>query len=176
VQENLYNINFSYASLICGANGIILKCIVNTFDNWFRQTTPTTQDLHTILGLTYTEYISMGNNGIILRTTDGGGPPAGVMPVNNGIPKNFSLNQNYPNPFNPSTEIEFAIPPEGANGNVKLEVYDILGMEVSTIVNEQLRSGTYRVNFNATGLSSGVYFYKLETRGFSESKKMILTK
>ncbi len=176
VQDNLYCINFSYASLICGANGTILKCLVNTLDNWFRQTTPTTQDLHSILALTYTDYISMGNNGIILRTTDGGGPPAGIVQVNNQIPRNFGLRQNYPNPFNPATEIEFSIPATGANGTVKLKVYDVIGNEVSVIVNENLKPGMYKVNFDASILSTGVYFYKLEYGGLSESKKMILTK
>ncbi len=179
--ENLYDIVLSYANLICGANGTILKCTVSTLDNWFRQTTPTTQDLHSILTLTYTDYISMGNNGIILRTTDGGGPPAGIIKENNEVPDGFSLRQNYPNPFNPSTKIRFNIPllrgvPEGRGVYVRLNIYNALGQEITTLINEKLNPGTYSIDWNAENFPSGVYFYKLETENYVETKKMVLLK
>ncbi len=89
----------------------------------------------------------------------------------------FSLAQNYPNPFNPSTKINFSIP---KSGYVSLKVYDILGNEVSDLVNQNLTTGTYTVDFNAVSngnaLSSGVYFYRLRTSDFSEVKKMYLVK
>lgn len=89
------------------------------------------------------------------------------------IPVNFSLSQNYPNPFNPVTKINFALP---KSGMVTLKVYDVLGKEVATLVNEIKNAGTYSVDFNASTFSSGIYFYKIETNGFSSVKKMMLIK
>lgn len=89
------------------------------------------------------------------------------------IPNEFSLAQNYPNPFNPSTTISFTIP---QSEFVTLKVYDILGREVATLVNENLTAGNHTYNFDASKLTSGVYFYKLQTGKFSETKKMILMK
>lgn len=83
----------------------------------------------------------------------------------------FTLSQNYPNPFNPSTNISFSIPNSGL---VTLKVYDILGNEITTLINEELSAGNYTKTFDATNLSSGVYFYKLNAGKFSETKKMIL--
>jgi len=91
----------------------------------------------------------------------------------NETPLTFSLKQNYPNPFNPSTKISFAMP---KSGFVSLKIYDILGKEVRTLVNEDKPAGEYLVDFNASGLQSGVYFYKLETDGFSQTMKMLLIK
>lgn len=88
-------------------------------------------------------------------------------------PVAFSLEQNYPNPFNPATMIKFSIPEAS---NVSLKIYDVLGNEVSNIVNGQLDAGQYEYNFNATNLSSGIYFYKLEAGNFVDTKKMILIK
>ena len=85
----------------------------------------------------------------------------------------FDLSQNYPNPFNPSTTIHFIIP---ANGFVTLKVYDLLGNEVATLVNEEKPAGSYEVEFNANGLSSGMYLYTLQTGSYIETKKMILMK
>lgn len=89
------------------------------------------------------------------------------------IPLQFSLEQNYPNPFNPSTTIEYTIP---ESGFVTLKIFDILGKEVATLVNEQNDAGKHKVEFHATGLNSGVYFYKIENGNFVESKKFILLK
>ncbi len=89
------------------------------------------------------------------------------------IPNYYSLSQNYPNPFNPSTSIKFTMP---KGDNVKLVVFDILGREVKTLVNEFRNSGVYEVNFDASVLSSGVYFYRLEAGDFSATKKMLLVK
>ncbi len=97
----------------------------------------------------------------------------GIQNTNNSVPKSYSLAQNYPNPFNPSTTINFSIPKSGI---VKLVVYDIAGKVVSVLVNEQLNTGSYQYDFNASNISSGVYFYRLETDGFSDVKKMLLVK
>ena len=85
----------------------------------------------------------------------------------------YRLNQNYPNPFNPTTTISFTIP---ATSNVSLKVFNILGKEVATIVNETKSAGNYSINFNASGLSSGVYFYQLTTDNFTSTKKFTLMK
>ena len=89
------------------------------------------------------------------------------------FPAQFSLEQNYPNPFNPSTTIEYSVP---QNGLVTLKVYSILGKEVATLVNEQVDAGKHKIDFDAIGLNSGVYFYKIESGNFVETKKMILLK
>lgn len=94
---------------------------------------------------------------------------------NNGSksPNSFKLSQNYPNPFNPTTKISFRIP---KNGFVTLKVYDITGKEVAVLVNESLSPGTYETTFDASQFTSGVYFYRLSTKDFSETKKMLLIK
>ncbi len=89
------------------------------------------------------------------------------------IPNNYSLNQNYPNPFNPTTKISFSI---SEIGLTKLSVYNILGEEVSTLVNKELSAGLYHYTFDGTGLASGFYLYRLESNNFSESRKMLLIK
>jgi uncharacterized delta-60 repeat protein len=99
--------------------------------------------------------------------------PTSVQTTNSNIPENFLLSQNYPNPFNPNTTIEFAIPQASF---VSLKVYNILGQEIKTLLNEYREAGSYTVNFDASNLNSGVYIYKLETGSFSEVKKMTLLK
>ncbi len=90
-----------------------------------------------------------------------------------GLPEIFVLSQNYPNPFNPSTTIKYSIP---ASNFVTLKVYDVLGNEVSNLVNEYKNAGSYEVNFDGSQLSSGTYFYKLESGAFSQTKKLQLLK
>ena len=105
-------------------------------------------------------------------TTSVGGNNSGV--------KNFHLEQNYPNPFNPSTSIRYTVPSVTLNevegSRVSLKVYDVLGNEVATLVNEEKPAGSYEVKFDAAGLSSGIYFYKLQAGSLVETKKMILMK
>jgi hypothetical protein len=91
----------------------------------------------------------------------------------NITPNSYKLNQNYPNPFNPSTSIEFAV---ASKGFVSLKVFDILGKEVATLVNEVKDAGTYSLNFNAAKLTSGVYFYRIQTDKFTDMKSMVLVK
>ena len=100
-------------------------------------------------------------------------PLVGVQNVSSEIPVQYELSQNYPNPFNPVTNIRFSIPKEGF---VTLKVFDITGKEVRTLVNEDLRAGKYNIDFSGTDLASGVYFYRINTSGFSDVKKMILVK
>lgn len=105
--------------------------------------------------------------------------PIGIKEISGSIPGNYRLYQNYPNPFNPSTKIKFDIKnasAESRNLSTKLIVYDILGRETAVLVNRQLKSGSYEVEWNALGCSSGVYFYSLIAGDFRENKKMIFVK
>jgi uncharacterized delta-60 repeat protein len=97
----------------------------------------------------------------------------GISIISNEIPAEFRLGQNYPNPFNPVTNIDFSLP---KSAYIKLVVFDILGMEISVLVNERLNAGVYRFDFDASMLPSGVYFYRLESENFTQVKKMNLIK
>lgn len=109
----------------------------------------------------------------VLNVSEGADNPTAIENISSEIPASFRLHQNYPNPFNPSTSIKFDVP---VSGNVKLKVYNSIGKEVATLVNENLIAGTYNFNFNAANLASGVYIYKLETTNFADVKKMMLLK
>jgi hypothetical protein len=97
----------------------------------------------------------------------------GVTPIGIELPQAYTLSQNYPNPFNPVTKINFALPKQGF---VTLKIYDVLGREISTLVNEVKSVGSYSVDFVASEFASGVYFYRLESNGFSDIKRMLLVK
>ncbi|HWA07365.1 MAG TPA: T9SS type A sorting domain-containing protein, partial [Ignavibacteria bacterium] len=97
----------------------------------------------------------------------------GISPVSNEIPNGYSLSQNYPNPFNPVTTIEFSVP---VSGIVKLVIYNSLGKEVESLVNNQLNPGKYKADWDASKYSSGVYFFKILAGSFTETKRMILVK
>jgi hypothetical protein len=91
------------------------------------------------------------------------------------FPESFVLEQNYPNPFNPSTKIRYSIPNVGSGlAQTVLKVYDVLGNEIATLVDEYREAGSYEVEFDASNISTGVYFYKLQSGSFVETKKMIL--
>jgi hypothetical protein len=103
------------------------------------------------------------------------------------LPQEFSLFQNYPNPFNPTTTIRFTIPTSPLNPTpyqgeehrerlIKLKIYDVLGNEIVTLVNEEKPTGEYEVEFNGSNLSSGIYFYQLRTNNYISTKRMILLK
>ena len=96
-----------------------------------------------------------------------------VQTNKNDLPKSFSLEQNYPNPFNPSTTIEFSIPRQSF---VTLKVYDLLGRDVTTLVNEELQVGSYKTQFNASKLASGVYLYRLNVNGITQTRKLTVMK
>ncbi|MCU0414659.1 MAG: T9SS type A sorting domain-containing protein [Ignavibacteriaceae bacterium] len=118
----------------------------------------------------------------IYRTTNGGF--GGLVEINEdynkNLPAEFSLSQNYPNPFNPITKIKYSIPQspllgeDGRGGLVTLKVYDILGREIATLVNEEKPAREFEVEFNAANLPSGIYFYQIKAGNFVETKKMVL--
>jgi hypothetical protein len=100
-------------------------------------------------------------------------PMGGLAKQGDNLPTTFELAQNYPNPFNPTTTIAFSLP---TAGKVKLDVYNVLGQTVTTLVNGQMSAGTHEVDFDASSLSSGVYFYRLSTELATETRKMVLLK
>lgn len=89
------------------------------------------------------------------------------------VPQEWNLSQNYPNPFNPATSIEFTIPMES---NVSIKIYNTIGSEIAQLVNERKAAGVYKINFDAAGLPSGMYFYKISANGFEQTRKMLLMK
>ncbi len=98
---------------------------------------------------------------------------ANIRDLDLGIPVTYTLEQNYPNPFNPTTTIKFALPKDEL---VSLRIYNVLGQEVATLVNKELKAGSYAFDFNASKLSSGIYFYRIEAGSFNVTKKMLLLK
>ena len=130
-------------------------------------------------------YVDRKNNkwfgfdgGYILKYS--GDFPTSVEDGNEDIPLHFSLSQNYPNPFNPVTTIKYSIPSVTMSGDegsrITLKVYDVLGKEVATLVDEHKPAGMYKVQFTMNNLASGVYFYKLQAGSYVQTKKMILLK
>jgi hypothetical protein len=105
---------------------------------------------------------------IILKSTS-----VGIQSISSQIPDKYKLENNYPNPFNPSTNIKFQIPEKSFTSII---VYDMIGREVMTLMNEELNAGYYNYQFNAKNLNSGIYFYAIRTENFSETKKMVLIK
>jgi len=118
------------------------------------------------------------SNNVINAMTIKYNQPDGIQNISNEVPKVFWLGQNYPNPFNPSTKIRFDIKSNVNNekANVRLTVFDILGREISVLVDQKYQSGTYEAVWDASKLPSGIYFYKLESDSYSETKKAILIK
>jgi hypothetical protein len=158
---------------VCGCEGAI-NGTTNGGSNWILQSFATTLYLYSMSFVSPTTGWAVGTFGRILKTTTGGF--TGIQPISNEIPAEYKLYQNYPNPFNPSTKIRFSIPPlEGVRGR-KLIIYDILGREVTSLVNEQLKPGSYEVEWNASDYSSGFYYYRLTTEDYSETKGMVLVK
>lgn len=158
-----------------------------SYDNKLVELSPTTneweqkdQTINYISCLTRggsTNYSNSIGEDILLVGTLGGGLYASASAVGvddeNIISKNFNLEQNYPNPFNPSTRIKYVL---GSRQFVTIKIYDVLGIEIETLVNEEKPAGNYVINFNSENLSSGIYFYQLKTKTFVETKKMILLK
>ena len=154
-----------------GEEGIILR----TSDggtSWEEQTSGTANLLTNVY---FTDVLNgwlVGENGIILHTTNGGVSFVEEEQLSE-VPTVFLLSQNYPNPFNPSTKIKYSVP---QSSNVTIKVFDILGKEIETLVNEEKPAGTYELTWIAEGLPSGVYFYQLKAGSFIETKKMLLLK
>jgi photosystem II stability/assembly factor-like uncharacterized protein len=183
MSQSFPDINTGYIVGGYDTAGYKISKTTNGGNNWFIQLSGMTKSLRSVYFVNQTTGWAVGDSGIILKTTDGGGP-IGIIPISNKIPDRFQLYQNYPNPFNPSTTIKFDIPTPlnppfrkgGTSESVKLVVYDVLGREAATLVNEQLKPGSYEVEWNGSNYTSGVYFYKLMAGDYMETKKMVLVK
>jgi len=147
----------------------------NSGDNWDSLGSGTTNTLKSVKFVNASTGWCVGDEGVILKTINGGGQgfPIGINSNTSEIINKFFLSQNYPNPFNPTTTINYELP---VTNFVSLKVYNVNGNEIETLVDEKQNAGSYSFNFNATSLPSGVYFYKLVTESYSETKKMILVK
>lgn len=163
-QIRFVNINTGY---ITGSKMGIVKT-TDAGNSWFREVFISPALFHSISFLNENLGYAVGE-GIIIKTS----PLTGIQTVSNVISDNYLLHQNYPNPFNPVTQIKYNLPKAGF---VTVKVFDILGKEVAQLVNEYNTAGTYEINWNAMQYSSGVYFYKIETKDFSQTKKMMLVK
>jgi photosystem II stability/assembly factor-like uncharacterized protein len=159
---------------ILGSNGGIKRSTDNGV-TWV--TTPTPG----VTNLTHFDFIHSGmviygyavsSNGNVIKLADTLSVLTGIS-TNNNIPSKYSLSQNYPNPFNPSTNISYSIPQSSA---VRITVFDILGREVYSPVNEYKNAGTHEVTIDAANLGSGIYYYRMTASDFSETKKMIVIK
>lgn len=147
-----------------GASGSALYSLGNTYLTGKRRNYSTTPPPFSVQGQDAYVY----NFGVNIE------PATGIGTNNNPqLPNSYKLEQNYPNPFNPATTINYEIPKTGL---VTLKIYDLVGKEVAVLVNEVKNPGRYNIDFDGTTLTSGVYFYKLESNGFSSTKKLILVK
>jgi photosystem II stability/assembly factor-like uncharacterized protein len=189
-SQNIYGIEYFDPStaIAVGDGGVILRT-TNKGDSWSGITSPVTSTLTDVDFGSWSLGIASGVNGATVFSTDGGfswieytadnlnatvKQDAGNKTVSNG---ELKLSQNYPNPFNPSTLISYELPFEA---QVSVKIFDMLGKEVKTLVSSRQNSGTYSVSFDASGLSSGIYFYTLKaSNGNNEmikTMRMILTK
>ncbi|MBS1493235.1 MAG: T9SS type A sorting domain-containing protein [Bacteroidetes bacterium] len=152
-----------------GSNAVICRTI-NGGETWVVQKTELNNVYYDISFINSNSGWVSGNS-IISSTTNGA--LLSVNQISSSVPDKFSLKQNYPNPFNPETKISFDV----KNSTfASLKIFDMTGKEVKTLVNENISAGSYEINFNASELNSGVYFYTLKTNEFTETKKMMLVK
>ncbi|HEY3250909.1 MAG TPA: T9SS type A sorting domain-containing protein [Ignavibacteria bacterium] len=172
----VYGTNYCYLTSEIGISGCVGKS-TDAGITWSIMNTSGITDLFNIdliyIGGTVYAY-AINPSGQVIKLQE----PIGIITINSNVPSGFRLEQNYPNPFNPSTKIRFSIPLtlEKAGRNVILAIYDILGKEITTLVNEELKPGTYEVEWDASSYTSGIYYYKLEASDFKETRKMVLIK
>jgi photosystem II stability/assembly factor-like uncharacterized protein len=172
-NNSLYGLSFPNANtgFAVGENGTILST-TDAGAHWMVQSSGTTA---TLRGVCFTDSrigTIVGDSGIILRTTTGG-----LTEVKDDhkhdLPNTFRLEQNYPNPFNPMTTISFSLP---SRSIVSLQVFDMIGREVATIVSEEIPAGNYTKQWNAGNMSSGIYFYRLQAGPYTDTKILLLLK
>lgn len=187
--NDFYKVNFinSITGYCVGNRGIIIKT-TNTGENWTTLNSGTNKSLNDVYFINKDTGFVVGDSGIVLRTTTGG-VLTNLSNTETEIPDRYFLSQNYPNPFNPITNLEFGISNLPARNNnssenfnsggefVSLKVYDVLGNEVKTLVNEKRNAGNYSVTFDGANFSSGIYFYSLLVDGdIIDTKRMVLLK
>jgi hypothetical protein len=173
----LYAINFpiSATSLVgyaAGENGTVLKT-TDAGNSWRAQIYGIGQRLDDISFLDFDYGFAVGSAGTILKTETGGEPPVGIINNGQSIPNRIKLLANYPNPFNPRTTISWQL---SVNSNVSLNVYNLQGQKVKTLLSASQLAGFHSIELDASGMASGVYFYMLEAGAYFEIKKMIVLK
>lgn len=175
LPSQMYGITFPSVKTgyAIGSSGVVCKT-ADSGATWHQLNFPDSKDIYDInfaddsTGWAVTEY------GLIYNTTNGGEKPVNaVNEENKSTSKNFYLSQNYPNPFNPATTIKYTIPQES---RVSIIIYNTLGQKIKELVNETKPTGSYQVTLDGTGLPSGIYFYRLTTGSFSQTKKLIFMK
>ncbi len=160
------NNNYGYA---VGDTGLIVKT-TNGGESWNVLNSGTRKRLNGVSFINKDTGFVVGDSGIVLKTFTGG-VMTSINSTTNEIPGNYFLSQNYPNPFNPLTQIKYDLP----NYNfVTIKIYDVLGKELLSLVNEFKQAGSYSVTFDAANYTSGVYYYKIKTVSFVQVKKMVL--
>jgi hypothetical protein len=171
--SNLKSVSFTNADygIAVGDSGTILRT-TNGGTNWTQQSIGTTNFLFSVSFTDVNNGTVVGEYGTILRTTDGGTTFVEEERLD-GITNNFFLCDNFPNPFNPSTIMKYSIP---RTSIVIIKVFDILGNEIETLINEEKSAGTYEAKWNGSNLPSGVYFYQMRAGDFVQTKKMMLIK
>jgi len=159
--------NSSGHIFLADSNGVFLS--TNNGGNWTTLNTGLTETYIHTLKIDYYGYLFAGSaSGYIFKSNQ---IISGFSESTTELPKSFNLYQNFPNPFNPSTSIRFSVP---KRTHVQLKVFDIIGCEITILVNEVLEAGNYDITFNADGISTGVYIYQLKAGTYVESKKMVL--
>lgn len=154
------------AGLLAG-NGTIYTTN-NASTSWTTLQSATNQDLNSIHTFDGINLWAVGNSGVVSTNYTA---ETGIEIIDLNIPGTFFVEQNYPNPFNPSTKIRFGVVEES---NVVIEIYNIAGQKLDEIVNDYMSGGYYEVNFNASKLSSGIYFYTIRTKDNHVTRKMTL--
>ena len=153
-------------------NGGQIRRLIGWQQNWVLQNTSTSQKLqgvHYFHGSANKVFV-VGDTGVVLKTLNGG---VWVQNISTEIPSGYFLGQNYPNPFNSTTTIRFAVLKKD---NVTIKIFDLLGKETDMIVNNVFEAGTFEVNYDASALTSGVYYYRITSGTFAEAKKLVLLK
>ncbi|MDQ3019997.1 MAG: T9SS type A sorting domain-containing protein [Bacteroidota bacterium] len=170
---SFYNRYNSFVILKCNSSGILLNEIRNN-DNFTNTFIPSAISINMNEDIVATGYCFQKNSEFLKDYfTIKYSHTNSVEPISNSIPLEFKLDQNYPNPFNPETVISYQL---AVNSFVTLKVYDVIGKEVITLVNEKKSPGKYSVEFDGSNLSNGIYFYKIESGKFVSTKKMLLIK
>ncbi len=156
--------------MLSGSSEVAICKTTNGGANWSMDFPGLKLNIYSLSTVSADTCFITSSSGGILRNAAG---LTSITPVSNIAPSEFALIQNYPNPFNPATKIKYLIPNAG---EVRLSIYDILGREIAVLVNEKQNPGAYEIGWNAAGYPSGVYFYKITTSEFTETKRMMLVK
>ncbi len=166
------SVNFINTSIGWVVGGSEILHTTNGGTDWTEQESGVNKSLWSVFFIdTITGWV-VGEDGTILHTINGGTSSVEEEEIDK-LPIDFNLTQNYPNPFNPSTKIRYSVP---QTSNIIIKVFDVLSNEIETLVNQEKPTGTYEINWYAESLPSGIYFYRLQTKEYVETKKMILIK